>query len=75
MPVELGETFRAGAPKTLFSGAYIAGQALRGIYDVTSDGQRFLMIKRVTGEREGAVQTIVVVENWLDELERLVPTQ
>jgi hypothetical protein len=33
------------------------------------------LIKRVAGEREGAVQTIVIVENWLDELERLVPTE
>ena len=74
VPVELGETFRAGAPETLFSGPYLAGQALRGIYDVTNDSQRFLLIKRVAGEREGAVQTIVIVENWLDELKRLVTT-
>jgi hypothetical protein len=53
----------------------LAGQALRGIYDVTEDGQRFLLIKRVEGDRESAERTIVIVENWLEELKRLVPTE
>jgi serine/threonine-protein kinase len=75
VPIEAGESFRAGTPKALFSGAYLAGQALRGTYDVSQDAQRFLMIKRVAGEREGAVQTIVIVENWIEELKRLVPTE
>jgi serine/threonine-protein kinase len=72
--VELGETFRPGTQQTLFRGPYLAGQALRGVYDVTEDGQRFLMIKRAVGERDGVEQTIVIVENWVEELERLVPT-
>jgi serine/threonine-protein kinase len=71
--VELGETFRPGTQRVLFAGRYLAGQALRGIYDVTEDGRRFLMIKRAEGERASADQTIVIVENWLTELERLVP--
>jgi hypothetical protein len=71
--VELGETFRPGTQHTLFSGRYLAGQALRGIYDVTEDGQRFLLIKRLEGERDSVERTIVIVENWLEELERLVP--
>jgi serine/threonine-protein kinase len=75
VPVELSETFRAGTPKTLFSGPYLAGQQLRGVYDVTRDGQRFLMIKRVVSESEVPAQTIVIVENWLEELKRLVPTE
>jgi serine/threonine-protein kinase len=73
--VETAETFRAGAPKALFSGPYLAPQQLRGVYDVTADGQRFVLIKRAEGENEAAPQTIVIVENWLDELERLVPTE
>jgi hypothetical protein len=73
--VETAETFRAGAPKALFSGPYLAPQQLRGVYDVTADGQRFVLIKRAEGENEAAPQTIVIVENWLEELERLVPTE
>jgi hypothetical protein len=37
-------------------------------YDISPDGQRFLMIKR---EREEA--QINVVLNWFEELKRLVP--
>jgi serine/threonine-protein kinase len=73
--VESGDTFRPGTQQTLFSGRYLAGQALRGIYDVTEDGRRFLMIKRVEGERDSPERAIVIVENWLEELERLVPTE
>jgi serine/threonine-protein kinase len=73
--VDSGETFRAGAPVRLFSGDYVAAQTLRGIYDVSEDGRRFLLIKRAEGERDEAAQTIVIVENWLEELKRLVPTE
>jgi serine/threonine-protein kinase len=73
--VETAETFRAGAPKTLFTGPYQAPQQLRGIYDVAADGQHFVLIKRAEGEREDAERSIVIVENWVEELERLVPTE
>jgi serine/threonine-protein kinase len=73
--VESGDTFMPGAQRTLFSGRYLAGQALRGVYDVSADGQRFLLIKRAEGAQEAAPQAIVIVENWLEELERLVPTE
>jgi serine/threonine-protein kinase len=73
--VETEGTFSAAAPKTLFKGPYLAGQQLRGIYDVSADGQRFVMIKRAEGENEAVPQTVVIVENWLEELERLVPTE
>jgi serine/threonine-protein kinase len=42
-------------------------------YDVTSDGQRFLMIKEA--DIDPAEPDIVLVENWFEELERLVPTK
>ncbi len=41
-------------------------------YDVSPDGQRFLGIK-VGGTDEGAQPQIIVVQNWLEELKRLVP--
>ena len=37
-------------------------------YDVTADGQRFLMIKSVQRPRQ-----MNVVRNWIEELTRLVP--
>jgi hypothetical protein len=37
-------------------------------YDVSSDGQRFLMVKTESGEPR-----LNLVLNWFDELKRLVP--
>jgi len=39
-------------------------------YDISPDGQRFLMIKAV----EGSTGQINVILNWFEELKRLVPT-
>ena len=41
-------------------------------FDVTPDGQRFLMIQ--AGEQQGEANQINVVLNWFEELKRLVPT-
>ena len=41
-------------------------------YDVSLDGQRFLMMK--SSEQEPAVTQINVVLNWLEDLKRRVPT-
>ncbi len=42
-------------------------------YDISPDGQRFLMIKEAD-EEEGQPDQINVVLNWFEELKRLVPT-
>lgn len=55
----------------LFEGPYF--RSLNGrTYDVSPDGQRFLMIKDADATAGGPPQ-IIIVENWLDELARLVP--
>jgi len=38
-------------------------------YDISPDGQRFVMVKE-----EGRETQIHVVLNWFEELKRLVPT-
>ena len=40
-------------------------------YDVSHDGERFLMIRLPVSDPE---TEIVVVQNWFEELTRLVPT-
>jgi hypothetical protein len=75
--VEGGSTFRPGNPTRLFEGPYltIAGQAGR-TYDVSPDGQRFLMIKVGDGADETAAPaSLIVVQHWFEELKRLVPTK
>jgi serine/threonine-protein kinase len=66
-------TFSAGKPKVLFVGQYLAVQAgLTGTaYDVSPDGQRFLMVKET--EPSTSVTQINVVLNWTEELKQKVP--
>jgi hypothetical protein len=44
-------------------------------YDVSPDGQRFLMIKDSGADGTVASGSIVVVQHWDQELKRLVPTR
>ncbi len=67
--IETEPTFTPGRPAVLFTGDYQSTFYNRQ-YDVTLDGQRFLMIKAV----EGNTAQINVVLNWFEELKRLVPT-
>jgi hypothetical protein len=55
------------------------GQYRQGVtrarYDVSADGQRFLMMKEGGGSGQTTVPPqIVVIQNWQEELKRLVPT-
>jgi eukaryotic-like serine/threonine-protein kinase len=63
--------FSAGKPKMLFEGPYVQDSTTASYYDVSADGQRFLMIKPV--EQAQAATQIVVVQNWFEELKRRVP--
>jgi serine/threonine-protein kinase len=68
-------TFRPSAPTTLFDRAY-AETASTHAYDVSPDGDRFLMIKEATGAPENAPPPgFVVVEHWFEELRRLAATK
>jgi hypothetical protein len=44
------------------------------MYDVSPDGRRFLMIKKAQPDGEAPPPPqLVVVQNWHEELKRLVP--
>jgi serine/threonine protein kinase len=62
-----------GRPRRLFAKRYELSLALWPNYDVTPNGQRFLMVKRVDEDEDPA--QINVVLNWLNELRQLVPTK
>jgi eukaryotic-like serine/threonine-protein kinase len=65
--------FTAGTPRMLFEGPYEPPPVPLPNYDVSPDGQRFLMIK--PSEQEQAAPTqINVVLNWFEELKRRVPS-
>lgn len=69
---EAGITWTAGPPAKLFEGPYYVGGggAAGRTYDVAPDG-RFLMIKSASTPDQAAAS--VVVQNWFEELKRLVP--
>jgi hypothetical protein len=71
-----GGVVRTGAPRDLFDGDYVAGPGAQPReYHVGPDG-RFLMQRRGL-QQDGEDQTltqVVLVQNWFQELERLVPT-
>jgi len=68
--VQLGETFAAARPEKLFDTPFHLDAAAHPAYDVSADGQKFLMIQDEREERA----SLVVVLHWFAELERLVPT-
>jgi serine/threonine-protein kinase len=77
VPVETsGSTFTAGNSAKLFEPPYEASLTAPRDYDVSPDGQRFLMIKENVGRDENPRRSgLVVVLNWLEELKQRVPTK
>jgi serine/threonine-protein kinase len=78
VPIQTGTAFSYGNPKELFAGPYFAPNSgiLSRTYDVSADGQRFLMIKPEavdTGAQSGP--PFVAVLNWSEELKQRVPTR
>ena len=65
-----GGTWGAGRPAKVVDGPYFEGTASGRDYDVSGDGQRFLVIKPA---KQAAAPQIVIVQHWVEELKRLVP--
>jgi serine/threonine-protein kinase len=69
-------SFDAGTPAAVWKTAYYPGFTglgldLRG-YDVSRDGQRFLVLKETAAANQAAQVTMIVVLNWSDELKNRV---
>jgi serine/threonine-protein kinase len=65
-------SFSAGKPRVLFEGLYLRAAQANPAYDVSPDGQRFLMVK--ASEQEQHATQIDIVQNWFEELKQKVPT-
>ena len=73
--VSSAASFSAGGAQKLFDDRYSFVHAGRANYDVSSDGQRFLVVKRDPSDKQvGDNPQVILVQNWLEELKRLVPT-
>ncbi len=62
--------FVVSDPRVLFEASYNASDVVN--YDVSSDGQRFVMIET---DPQGDGRRLELVLNWFEELERLAPTK
>ena len=65
-------TFSAGKPRVLFEGRYRQATPTYPQYDVTADGQRFLMLKDEEQQQAAPAQISVVV-NWIEDMKRRMP--
>jgi serine/threonine protein kinase/Tol biopolymer transport system component len=65
--------FAAGKPRMLFEEQYLLSPLTALNYDVSSDGERFLMLKP-SEQAQAAPTQINVVLNWFEELKQKVPT-
>ena len=72
--VKTQPTLNIGKPQVLFEGNYVFNAGPGAHYDVTPDGQRFLMIK-ADDEQAAAFSQINVVLNWFEELKQKVPAK
>ena len=73
VPIETTPTFSQGTAVKLFDWPTIAVPGLARTYDVSRDGQRFLMIKEPGTDQGAALATISVVVNWGEELKGKLP--
>jgi len=76
VPVDIGTASSLGQPRALFEDpSWSASSAAIGVanYDVSLDGRHFITISEPRSPAGPLVLT--VVQNWLEELKRLVPTK
>jgi eukaryotic-like serine/threonine-protein kinase len=73
VPITTTPTFSAGAPRMLFEGPFRIDGPFRG-YDVTPDGQRFLMVQEIA-QPAARLSQMVLVQNWFEELKRVAPAK
>ena len=77
VPVRLGADFTNEAPQLVVKGLYASPRVTGRHYDVSGDGQRFLLFKEAPtadGQKTAAPE-IHVVLNWQEELKQRVPTR
>ena len=72
--VEAGPAWRTNTPTSALSGEYFFGApGLQRTFDISPDGRRFLMIKESYPDGKAGQNRLVLVQNWTEELKRLVP--
>ena len=74
VPLRQGPSFQPGTPELVIEGAYYQSVFGRS-YDISPDGERFLMIKSTGAANDATAQgRINIIFNWFEELKMRVPT-
>jgi serine/threonine-protein kinase len=74
--VSRGPSWSATQPSVAVKEGYVTNPVWWGrSYDVSPDGQRFLMIKESGADGTATPASIIVVQHWVEELKRLVSTK
>ncbi len=73
VPVQADATVPWGTPELVLEGRNYISFGNNARYDVSPDGQRFLMLKEDVSNGTREPPQIVVVQNWFEELSRLAP--
>ena len=74
--VARGPLWVATTPTQVVKEGYLTVPQWWGLsYDISADGQRFLMLKEGAADGTSAPANIIVVQHWTEELKRLVPTK
>jgi eukaryotic-like serine/threonine-protein kinase len=74
--VARGSSWAATTPTQVVKEGYYTIPQWWGLsYDISADGQRFLMLKEGGADGTAAPASIIVVQHWRDELKRLVATK
>jgi hypothetical protein len=75
VPVTTTPSFSlTGAAHMLFEGPFRIDGPFRP-YDVTPDGERFLMVRAADQQAPARVNEMVLVEHWFQELTSRVPVK
>ena len=75
VPVSDGLPSTWGTPEVVFRGTYRLETVglYSHYYDVSPDGDRFLLIQEAFSQGDGAVPDMIFVEHWFEELAQIVP--
>ena len=76
VPVDTEPSFTYDTPQSLFSLVNYAFPAWGRKYDIAPNGQRFVFLAfpRAQPGADAGPPQLIVVQNWFEELRRLVPT-
>jgi hypothetical protein len=75
VPVQSGTTLVAERPQELFETAMLGPGGGNRPYDIAPDG-RFLIVRSDQADADiGPASNLIIVQNWTEELKRLVPTR